>query len=59
MKLLITVTPHGMEYLSSHALRMYANKRRGSVNISQSQRKNSLDGFSFCIFVLAGTFKGQ
>jgi len=59
MKLLITVTPHGVEDLSRHALRMNANKWRGAVDIAQNQGQYRLSRFSNCMRAGIGAFKGQ
>jgi len=57
MKLLIAITPHGVENLTSHALRMNADEWRGAMDISESQGKNCFRTFSR--IAGAGGFKGQ
>lgn len=58
MKLLITVTPHGVEDLSRYTLRMNANKRRDCVDVPQNQGQNRLRAFCFRMVVGIGPFKG-
>jgi len=59
MKLLIAVAPHRVKDLSGGALRMNADKRRGSVDVSKGQGQHSLRAVSCCMLVEIGAFKRQ
>jgi hypothetical protein len=59
VKLVVTVTPKGVENISRRTLRMNANYRRGTMDIAENQGQGCLQTFFLCFIFGMHALEGQ